>query len=158
MTRKGKKVKASSANLARILLRFEALLSPVFGLVEGPHTLLYEQLEKIAPRRARKPREGSHWWTPELSSKREELKYLLAHKSNLTMVEKLWLVQRSYSYLYRKERSNSWHRFCSKAELVKDVITLVQIVCNNKIRGVSLLRQGGAPSPFWWRCLWTSSL
>ncbi len=36
-TRKGKKAKASSANLARFLLRFEYLLSPVFGLVDGPH-------------------------------------------------------------------------------------------------------------------------
>ncbi len=37
-TRKGKKAKASSANLTRFLLRFESLLSPVFGLVDGPHT------------------------------------------------------------------------------------------------------------------------
>ncbi len=37
-TRKGKKAKASSANLSRFLLLFEHLLSPVFGLVDGPHT------------------------------------------------------------------------------------------------------------------------
>ncbi len=37
-TRKGKKAKTSSAHLARFLLRFEALLSPVFGLSDGPHT------------------------------------------------------------------------------------------------------------------------
>ena len=35
---------------------------------------LYEQLDKIAPGRTCKPREGSHWWIPELSSMREELK------------------------------------------------------------------------------------
>ena len=37
-TRKRKKAKASSANLTLFLLRFESLLSPVFGLVDGPHT------------------------------------------------------------------------------------------------------------------------
>ena len=35
--RKGKKANASSAHLARFLLRFEALLSPVFGFADGPH-------------------------------------------------------------------------------------------------------------------------
>ncbi len=37
-TGKGKKAKASSENLASFLLCFEALLSPVFGLADGPHT------------------------------------------------------------------------------------------------------------------------
>ncbi len=72
------------------------------------YDLLYEQLDRIAPRRARKPREGSHWWTPELSSMREELKYLLTQKKNPIMAEKLRLVRRNYSSLIRKERSNSW--------------------------------------------------
>ncbi len=55
------------------------------------YELLYEQLDKIAPRRACKPREGSHWWTPELSSMREEIKHLLAHKKNLIMAKNLGL-------------------------------------------------------------------
>ena len=42
-TRKGKKAKASSANLTHILLRFKALLSPVFGLVDGPHNCVIEE-------------------------------------------------------------------------------------------------------------------
>ncbi len=42
------------------------------------YEILYEQLDKIASRRTRKLREGSHWWTPELSSMREELEHLLA--------------------------------------------------------------------------------
>ena len=51
--------------------------------------LLYEQLDRIAPRRARKPKEGSHWWTPELSSMREELKRVLKHKKNPITAEEL---------------------------------------------------------------------
>ena len=31
-------IAACVANLSRFLLRFEALLSPVFGLADGPHT------------------------------------------------------------------------------------------------------------------------
>ena len=77
-----------------------------------------------------------------MSSMREELKRLLAHKKNPIMVEKLWLVQRSYSSLICKERSNSWRSFCTKAESAKEISTLVQIVGNDKVRGVSLLRQG----------------
>ena len=106
------------------------------------YELLYEQLYKIVPRRARKPRKDNHWWTPELSLMREELKHLLAHKCNQRMAEKLWLVRRSYSSLFRKERSTSWCRFCTKAESAKKVRTLVQIVGYDKKRGVSLLRQG----------------
>ncbi len=106
------------------------------------YEMLYEQLDKIAPRRARKPPEGSHWWTPELSSMREELKHLLVHKKNLIMAERLRLVRRKYSSLIRKERSNSWRSFCTRAEAAKEISTLVQIVGNNKVRGVSLLRQG----------------
>ncbi len=71
------------------------------------YALLYEQLDRIAPRRACKPREGSHWCTPELSSMREELKHLLEHKRNPVMADKLRQVKRSYSSLTRKERSNS---------------------------------------------------
>ncbi len=77
--------------------------------------VLYKQLDKIVPRRARKPREGSHWWTPELSLMREELKHLLAYKKNPIMAERLRLVLRNYSSLIRKERSYSWCSFCSKA-------------------------------------------
>ncbi len=106
------------------------------------YDLLYEQLDRIAPRRARKPREGSHWWTPELSSMRKELKRLLTHKKNPIMAEELRLVQRSYSSLIRKERSNSCCSFCTKAEAANEVSSLVQIVGNDKERGVSLLRQG----------------
>ncbi len=103
---------------------------------------MYEQLDRIAPRRACKPREGSHWWTPELSSMREELKHLLEHKRNPVMADKLRHVRRSYSSLIRKERSNSWRSFCTKAEAAKEISTLVQIVGNDKVKGVSLLRQG----------------
>ncbi len=71
----------------------------------------YEQLDKIVPRKARKPREGSHWWTPELSSMREELKHPLAQKKNPIMAERLRLVRRSYSSLICKEKSNSWRSF-----------------------------------------------
>ncbi len=71
------------------------------------YALLYEQLDIIAPRRACKPREGSHWCTPKLSSMREELKHLLEHKRNPVMADKLRQVKRSYSSLTRKERSNS---------------------------------------------------
>ncbi len=49
------------------------------------YEVLYEQLDKIAPRKACKPRDGSHWWTPELSSMREELKLLLTYKENPIM-------------------------------------------------------------------------
>ncbi len=98
------------------------------------YDLLYEQLD----RRACKPREGSHWWTPEL---REELKRLLTHKKNPIMAVEFWLVRRSYFSLIRRERSNSWHSFCT-AEAAKENSTLVQIVGNDKVRGVSLLRQG----------------
>ncbi len=75
------------------------------------YDLPYEQLDRIAPRMARKPRENSHWWTP-VSSMREELKYLLAHKNNPLMAEKLRLVRRNYSSLIRRKRSNSWRSFC----------------------------------------------
>ncbi len=51
------------------------------------YELLYEQLDKIAPRKTCKPREGCHWWTPELSSMRKELKHLLAHKKKTIMAK-----------------------------------------------------------------------
>ncbi len=73
---------------------------------------------------------------------REELKHLLTFKKNPIMAEKLRLVRRNYSSLIRKERSNSWRSFCTKAEAAKEISTLVQIVGNDKVRGVSLLRQG----------------
>ena len=73
---------------------------------------------------------------------REELKHLLAFKKNPIMAGKLRLVRRNYSSLIRKERSNSWRSFCTKAEAAKEISTLVQIVGNDKVRGVSLLRQG----------------
>ena len=79
------------------------------------YEILHEQLDKIAPRRACKPREGSHWWTQELSSIMEELKHLLVHKRNPILAERLQLIQRSCSFLISKERSNSWRKFCSKA-------------------------------------------
>ncbi len=82
-----------------------------------------------------------HVW-PELPSLREELKRLLTHKKNPIMAEVLQIVRRSYSSLICRERSNSWRSFCTKAEAAKEISTLVQIVGNDKIRGVSLLRQG----------------
>ncbi len=106
------------------------------------YDILYEQLDRIVPKRARKPREGSHWWTPELSSMREELKHQMTYKKNPIMAERLRLVRRKYSSLIRKERSNSWRSFCTKAEAAKESSTLVQIVGNDKVRRVSLLRQG----------------
>ena len=106
------------------------------------YELLYEQLDRTAPRRGRKPREGSNWWTPELSSMREELKRLLTHKKNPIMAEKLGIVRRGYSSIIRRERSNSWRSFFTKAEAAKEINTLVPIVGNDKIRGVSRLRQG----------------
>ena len=56
------------------------LLSPLLDSIETVvncfFDILYEQLDKIAPRRAHKSREGNHWWTPQLSSMREELKHI----------------------------------------------------------------------------------
>ncbi len=68
---------------------------------------LYEQLDEIAPRRAHKPREVCHWYTPELSSMREELKHLFTHKSNPEMAARLRQVLKSYSSLIGKDRNNS---------------------------------------------------
>ncbi len=51
-------------------------------------------------------------------------------------------VRQSYSSLIHQERSNSWCRLFLKAESAKEVSTLVQKVGNDKVRGVSLLRQG----------------
>ncbi len=125
-------------------------------VVDSLYNTLYQQLDKVAPKNARKPREGSHWWTPELSSMKKELKHLMAHKRNMMMADKLRQVWRSYSSLMCKQRSNSCCRFRSKVESAREVSTLVQKV-GNKIRGVSLLWQGDtfAISS---SCHWTSSL
>ncbi len=60
-----------------------AAFSP-FGFLETDieciYNTLYELLNKIVPRRACQLQEDIHWWTPEMSSMREELKHLLAHK------------------------------------------------------------------------------
>ncbi len=58
------------------------------------------------------------------------------------MADKLQQVRRSYSSLIPKERSNSWRRFCSKVESAREVSTFVQIIGNDKVRGVGLLTQG----------------
>ncbi len=71
-----------------------------------------------------------------LSSMREELKHLLAHKKDSMLADKVRQVRRSYFTHICKERSDSWRRFCSKADSAREVSTLVQMVGNYKIRGV----------------------
>lgn len=73
---------------------------------------------------------------------REELNFILVQKRNPIMADKLRKVRRSYSSLICRESCNSWCRCCSKAESAREVSTLVQIVGNNKVIGISLLGQG----------------
>ncbi len=73
---------------------------------------------------------------------REELNFLLAQKRNPIIADKLQKVQRSYTSLICKESCNSWCRCCSKAGSAREMSTLVKIVGNNKVSGVSLLGQG----------------
>ncbi len=101
-------------------------------------------LDVLAPKKIRRINSQNVWWNDSLSKLRRELRNVLEKsKTDHSLIDKYHSLKKDYAFEIRKAKRESWRSFCSKAESVKDISKIVQILDNPPRRMMSLMKADG---------------
>ena len=122
-------IKEDGSNLDECALALEMLIS--------------EGLNVSCPMRKAVNRPPNPWWNTELDVIRKEL-VALQSKSSMSRSEEDWNAYRSMRKLYgskiRKAKRDTWQKFCSDAETVKDISKIMKVLRPKPKQGISLFQ------------------
>ena len=103
-----------------------------------------EAFDEACPERVALDRKPNPWWTPELSTIREELQNMSkVAKSNPERWAAYKALLKTYNKEIRKAKRESWRNFCTKAESAKDISKVVRALKPKSTRSIGLITSQG---------------